>query len=298
MKWKFEEIGSQKGRIAVVTGANVGLGYETALALAGREMDVVLACRNMEKAGQARENILKQIPNASVTTMNLDLSRLNSVRVFAELFSSQYQRLDLLINNAGIMIPPYSLTEEGFESQFGTNYLGHFALTGRLFPVIEKTALSRVVSLSSLAHIWGTIDFGDLQFKKGYHGRKAYGQSKLACLMFAYELQRRLKKTGGQTISIAVHPGMSHTNLAQHLPKALQGLSPILTQSAKAGAQPTLAAALSPLMKGGEYVGPGKLKQTRGKPAFVGSTSSSRNEAIASRLWEVSETLTGVKFLS
>jgi len=199
------------------------------------------------------------------------------------------------------MMPPFSLSEDGFESQLAANYLGHFALTGLLLPLIVNTPNARVVSLSSLAHKWTGIHFDDINFKGGYREREAYGQSKLACLMFAYELQRRLGKAGQSTLSVAAHPGVSSTNLFQHLPKAAQWFTPLMAlafQSAKGGALPTLYAALGNDIEGGDYCGPRSMGEMRGAPVKVGSNRRSRNQADAARLWSVSEEMTGVRFLS
>jgi NAD(P)-dependent dehydrogenase (short-subunit alcohol dehydrogenase family) len=300
MTWTLKQITSQTGRIAIVTGANIGLGFEVAMALAEKDCTVVLACRNLQKADAAKADILAKHAKATVTCMQLDLSSLKSVRAFAAAFKKRYTRLDLLINNAGIMMPPYTLSEDGFESQLAANYLGHFALTGLLLPLLTQTADSRVVSLSSLAHKWGGIRLDDPQFKTGYDKRKAYGQSKLACLMFAYELQRRLSKAGHSTRSVAAHPGVSATNLFQHMPKIVQVLSPLTTlmfQSAKGGAQPTLYAALGADIQGGDYCGPGAMGEMRGAPIKVGSNRASRDTAVAAKLWALSQELTGVRYL-
>jgi len=296
MTWNINEEASQEGRVAVITGANIGLGYETALGLAGKGAEVILACRNMRKAAVAKSDILTRYPKASVHCMMIDLSSLASVRRFAEEYLASYDRLDLLINNAGIMMPPFSLTEDGFESQLGANYLGHFLLTGLLLPIIEKTKKSRIVSLASLAHDWSGIQFDDINFSKKYSARKAYGQSKLACLMYAYELQKRLTKNGNQTISIAAHPGVSDSNLTQHMPKVLRWLAPLVSQNTAAGAEPTLFAALKEGLKGGEYIGPGGFQQARGKPKVVGSNRASKNESKAAKLWQLSEELTNNQY--
>ncbi len=297
MTWNINGAPDQKGRIAIVTGANIGLGYDTALALAGKGCTVVLACRNPDKAQAAREQILSRYPKAHVKCQALDLSSLKSVRSFASAFSKSHKKLDLLINNAGIMMPPFSLSEDGFESQLAANYLGHFALTGLLLPLLAKTPDSRIVSLSSLAHNWGDIRFDDLHFKKGYSKRGAYGQSKLACLMFAYELNRRLRRAGIKTLSVAAHPGVAVTNLAQHFPKFLAVFFPLVGQSAASGALPTLYAALGEDIDGGDYCGPRHMRQMRGAPVKVGSNRASRDQTAAKRLWELSEELTGVRFL-
>ena len=298
MTWNIHDAPDQKGRIAIVTGSNIGLGYDTALALAGKGCRLVLACRNLDKAQAARGQILARYPKARVECQTLDLSSLKSVRAFATGFLKSHRKLDLLINNAGIMMPPYSLSEDGFESQLAANYLGHFALTGLLLPVLARTAGSRIVSLSSLAHNWGHIRFDDPHFKNGYSKRGAYGQSKLACLMFAYELNRRLQEAGLKTLSVAAHPGVAVTNLAQHFPRFLTMFFPLIGQSAAAGALPTLYAALGDDVDGGDYCGPRSMRQMRGAPVKVSSNRASRDSAAAKRLWKLSEELTGVSFLS
>jgi len=222
------------------------------------------------------------------------------VRKFAAAYKRRHDKLDLLVNNAGIMMPPYSLSEDGFESQLAANYLGHFALTGRLLPLIASTPNSRIVSLSSLAHKWSGIRFEDLHFKRRYNKPLAYGQSKLACLMFAYELQRRLKRAGHPTLSVAAHPGVSSTNLFQHLPRIVNVFAPLTAlafQSAQGGAQPTLYAALGDDIQGGDYCGPQSMGEMRGDPVKVASDRRSRDKAVAARLWAVSEELTGVRLL-
>ena len=298
MTWNINDAPVQNGRIAIVTGANSGLGFDTALALAGKGCSVVLACRNLDKAKAAQEKILARHPKARIECLALDLGSLKSVRAFAASFSKSHKKLDLLINNAGIMMPPYSLSEDGFESQMAANYLGHFALTGLLLPLLSKTPGSRVVSLSSLAHNGGAIRFDDINFKNGYNKRAAYGQSKLACLMFAYELDRRLRKAGFKTLSVAAHPGVASTNLAQHFPRFLSVFFPLVGQSAARGALPTLYAALGADINGGDYCGPRSMRQMRGEPVKVGSNRASKDQAAAKRLWKLSEELSGVSFLS
>jgi NAD(P)-dependent dehydrogenase (short-subunit alcohol dehydrogenase family) len=297
MTWTLDDSPSLKGRFAVVTGANIGLGYDTALALAGKGANVVLACRDTAKAELARQRILDVHRRAVVRCMELDLSSQKSIRAFANAFLKTHSRLDWLINNAGIMMPPYALSEDGFESQLAANYLGHFALTGLLLPVLVRTPGARVVSLSSLAHRWGGIRLNDLHFAGGYNRRAAYAQSKLACLMFAYEFQRRLTRAGHPTLSVAAHPGVAATNLAQHFPRFLSVFFPLVGQSAADGALPTLYAALGQDIEGGDYCGPRSMGQMRGAPVKVGSNQASRDEAAARRLWAVSQELTGVRFL-
>lgn len=299
--WSLNNTPLQKGRIAIVTGANTGLGFETALALASKNMEVVLACRNMEKAHAAKLKILQKFSNARVECLQIDLSSLQSVRDFAGIFLERYERLDLLINNAGIMIPPFSLTKDGFESQMAANYFGHFLLTSLLLPTIMNTPHSRIVSLSSIAHKSGKINFDDLQSKKKYSAIQAYAQSKLACLMFAYELQRRLEKSGSDTISVAAHPGISDTELSRHIPQlAAMLMMPVFTlfftHKPDKGALPTLRAALDENVEGGDYFGPDGWREFKGQPVKVRSTRRSRNEETAKKLWEVSLELTGAEF--
>ena len=295
MHWSIESVKSQAGRTAIITGANSGLGYSTALALAGKGCKVVLACRDLGKAQAAKAQILTQHPKAQVECATLDLMQLASVRAFAKTYLKSHTTLELLINNAGIMMPPYALSADGFESQFAANYLGHFALTGLLLPLLNKTPGARVVSLSSLAHNWGTIRFDDPSFERGYDKRAAYGQSKLACLMFAYELDRRLKAAGLGTLSVAAHPGVAATNLAQHFPKVVSWLFPLVGQPAASGALPTLYAALGNDIQGGDYCGPKNLHQMRGDPVKVSSNRASRDQVAAKRLWEMSQTWTKMK---
>lgn len=295
-KWNLEFVPAQNGRIAIVTGANVGLGFETAKALAAKGFEVVIAARNLQKAEKAIATIEMVHPGAKLKIIPLDLSWLASVREFAREFSEKYAQLDLLINNAGIMMPPYSLTKDGFESQFGTNYLGHFLLTGLLLPTMKEVKNSRVVSLSSMAHKPGVIQFNDLNFSKNYNKMKAYSQSKLACLMFGYELQRKLEKANLPTLSVAAHPGVSSTNLGRSMSPVLRYFFPKIGQPVEAGALPILMAALDNSAKGGEYYGPDGFLEMRGNPTVVGSTSLSKNKEVAEKLWEVSEKLVGFKY--
>jgi NAD(P)-dependent dehydrogenase (short-subunit alcohol dehydrogenase family) len=293
---------SLNGRIAIVTGANTGLGYETTLALAQKHAHVVMACRNIKKAQVAKEKILEKFPTASLDILKLDLNSLKAVREFAASFLEQYDRLDLLINNAGLMIPPFMKTEDGFESQLGVNYLSHFLLTGLLLPVLENTPQSRVVSLASIAHKGAKIDFENLNSEKSYARSKAYGQSKLACLMFAYELDRRLKKSESQVISVAAHPGVSNTELGRYIPKILYTLLfplvKLMTHPPQEAAKPTLFAALHPELNGGEYIGPKGFNEMKGKPGIVSSEPQSHDEKVAQKLWEVSEKFTNIRYLS
>lgn len=283
-------------KIAIVTGANAGLGFEESKDLAKLGFRVIMACRDVEKGMEAKKQILRKNSNALIVVLELDLSSQKSVKAFADLVKQDYHQLDLLINNAGIMMTPFKLTEDGFENQLATNYLGHFALTGYLLPLLKNTENSRVVSLSSLAHKWSDIRFNDANFKTGYDKKVAYGQSKLACLMFAYELERRLEVSGYTTISVAAHPGISNTNLFKTSPKFMSWLSPIIGQAVEEGAKTILYAALSKDLFGGEYIGPDGFNGWRGKPKVVGSNLASKNKKNAARLWDLSEELTGVKY--
>jgi len=300
MSWSIASVPTQNGRIAIVSGANAGLGYEVALALASKGCCVVLACRNLGNAQAAKERMVALHPQAQVECAVLDLCDLASVKAFAREFASSHNRLDLLINNAGIMMPPFSLSKDGFESQLAANYLGHFALTGHLLALLNQTQGARVVSLSSLAHRWSGILFDDMNFAKGYNARTAYGQSKLACLMFAYELQRRLEKAGQTTLSVAAHPGVSATSLFRHMPGIVGFLNPLTAlvfQSAAGGALPTLYAALGADIQGGDYCGPRSMGEMRGDPVKVGSNRRSRSLEVAARLWQESQKMTGVAYL-
>ncbi|MFD1873450.1 oxidoreductase [Hymenobacter bucti] len=297
-KWSLAQVPPQPGRVAVVTGANNGLGYETALALASKDVVVILACRDASKAEAAKSRIVRACPSAQVSCLPLDVSSLRSVREFAKQFCQQHDRLDLLLNNAGVMMPPYRVTENGFENQLATNYLGHFALTGRLLPRLTATPGSRVVSVSSLSYKWAELDFDDLQAQRGYRRRKAYGQSKRACLVFGYELQRRLAAAGHGTRSVAAHPGLAKTNLDQYFPALIRPLGSLFLQPAAQGALPLLYAALAPDIQGGEFIGPNGFQQLRGYPTQVASDDNSHDPAVAARLWQASEELTGCRYLS
>ena len=296
------EVPSQKGRIAVVTGANSGLGFETALAFAKKDIRVVMACRSLERGVLARARILEQAPAADLEVMELDLSRMGSVRDFTESYLRRYDRLDLLINNAGVMAAPYQETEDGFEIHLAANYLGHFLLTGLLTDTLLRTPRSRVVSLSSNAHYFGNIRLDDLHWKKRqYYSFFAYCQSKLACLVFAFELQRRLEKTGAGTLSLAAHPGATYTEIVKYYPEWIRFLAPVfapvLTHPPAAAAEPTLYAALGENVSGGQYFGPGGWLQFKGRARIVGSSRKSKDTRMAGRLWDVSEELTGIRFL-
>jgi NAD(P)-dependent dehydrogenase (short-subunit alcohol dehydrogenase family) len=299
--FNFDNIPSQKGRIAVVTGANAGIGYETALAFARKDLKVVMACRSPEKAEKARLQILREVPGAELEIMELDLSRMRSVRSFSEEYQHRYDRLDLLINNAGVMVAPKTTTEDGFELHIATNYLGHFLLTGLLLGPILQTPGSRVVSLSSTAHKTGRINLDDFHGSRRYYSFFAYSQSKLACLMFAYELQRRLERQGASTISTAAHPGTSYTDIVRNFPYWIRYLAPpfapLITHPPKQAAEPTLLAALGEGLRGGEYFGPDGWLEFKGRPRQVDSTRASKDPEMAKRLWALSEELTCLEYL-
>jgi NAD(P)-dependent dehydrogenase (short-subunit alcohol dehydrogenase family) len=295
MSWSEGDIPDQRGRVAVVTGANSGIGFETARALAARGARVILACRDAEKGREAERRIRAAAPEADVQFMPLDLASLASIERFCTDLAAAEPELDILCNNAGVMMPPLGRTAEGFELQFGTNHLGHFALTGRLLHLLRRGVQARIVSVSSMAHYWGRIDFDDLNSEKRYNPTRAYGQSKLANLLFIRELARRLQTRGEPIVAAAAHPGSTRTNLQQHS-RLLTALMPFFSQRPPDGALPTLYAATAPGVRGGDYYGPGRLLETMGPPRPARSTFASKDPEVARRLWEVSERLTGVAF--
>jgi NAD(P)-dependent dehydrogenase (short-subunit alcohol dehydrogenase family) len=301
-RWSESDVPDQSGRVVIVTGANTGIGYHTAAALAYRGAHVVLAVRNLEKGNEALSRIVAATPGADVTLQALDLSSLDSVRAAADALRTAYPRIDLLINNAGVMWTPKQVTADGFEMQFGTNHLGHFALTGLLLDHLLAVRGSRVVTVSSQGHRFrASIHFDDLQSEHHYDRIAAYGQSKLANLLFTYELQRRLAAgPEAKTIAVAAHPGGSNTELMRNLPAMLRPaaavLGPMLFQSPAMGALPTLRAAADPAVEGGQYYGPDGFGEQRGHPKLVQSSAQSHDEDLQRRLWAVSEELTGVSF--
>jgi NAD(P)-dependent dehydrogenase (short-subunit alcohol dehydrogenase family) len=295
-KWTGDDVPGQHGRLAVVTGANTGLGFETAQVLAARGASVVLAVRDTEKGKRAAARIAGTAPGAEVTVQHLDLASLDSVRAAAAELRARHPGIDLLINNAGVMFPPKETTGDGFELQFATNHLGHFALTGLLLEQMLPVPGSRVVTVSSLAHRFGArISFDDLQGERSYSRVGAYAQSKLANLMFTYELQRRLPGAGA-TIAIAAHPGLADTELTRNSPAIAAVLTRLISQKATMGALPALRAATDPGVLGGQYYGPGGFFGARGHPELAESSGQSHDTAIQRRLWTVSEQLTGVRF--
>nr|WP_294813679.1 SDR family oxidoreductase [uncultured Sphingomonas sp.] len=301
-KWTASDIPSQNGRSAIVTGTG-GLGFETALALAKAGGEVIIAGRNPEKGAEAVSRIRSVVPSATVRFEQLDLASLASITDFGERLRGQTDRFDLLVNNAGVMVPPRRQeTSDGFELQFGTNYLGHFALTGQLLPLLRNGRDARVVTLSSIAARNGAIDFDDLNATRNYRPMPVYSQSKLACLMFAFELQRRSEVAGWGIASIAAHPGISRTDLLHNAPgrRSLTGMARsllwFLFQPAAQGALPTLFAATSSQAEPGGYYGPDWLSETRGYPVSARTPPQALDHAAAERLWQVSEALTGTHF--
>jgi len=302
-KWTASDISSQRDRSAIVTGTG-GLGYETALELAKNGVEVILAGRNKAKGTEAVRKILNSVSSANIRFEELDLASLVSIQAFGERMNKERVNLDLLINNAGVMTPPTrKTTKDGFELQLGTNYLGHFALTAHLMPLLRKGKKPRVVHLSSIAHRSGSIHFDDLQFEHRYKAMEAYAQSKIAMIMFALELQRRSDASGWGLLSIPVHPGISRTELLLNGagPNSFMGilrrlLGPILFQPAAQGALPALFAATSPTAKVGTYYGPGGFSELRGLPKPAKIAPQALDNDVASRLWEVSKQLTHVDF--
>lgn len=303
-RWGTDNISDLSKKVAIVTGANSGLGLEVVREFAGKGCHVVMACRSIDKAENASLHVRHEYPQASLEIVVLDLANLESIRKFSANFLRQHSKLDFLFNNAGVMDVPYCKTEDGFEMQFGTNHLGHFALTGLLLDRLLVTPGSRVITTSSMAHLPGSINFENLQGEKSYNGWAAYFQSKLANLLFSYELQRRLVHNGAATISVAAHPGWAATNL-QSVGPQLAGsvareklaalLNRILAQSVEMGSLPLLYAASAPNVKGGEYIGPERFGWF-GYPRKMSSSVRSRDEGVAERLWDVSEELTGVSY--
>jgi NAD(P)-dependent dehydrogenase (short-subunit alcohol dehydrogenase family) len=301
-RWTAADIPDQSGRLAIVTGANSGLGVATARELARAGASVVLAVRTPGKGEEAAGRIRSVVPGATLEVVALDLADLRSVREFAQRVAAAHERLDLLINNAGIMAAPRRLTADGFESQFGTNHLGHFALTGLLLPALLNAPAPRVVTVSSTLHRRGTMNFDDLQGERKYDRFGAYGQSKLANLMFCFELQRRTTAAHMALLSMAAHPGYAATNLQSAMnPRFYERAyiavgNRLIAQTADMGALPTLYAATVPGLPGGTFVGPGGLGGQRGYPKVVTAAGKAYDEAAWRRLWEVSEELTGVHY--
>ncbi|WP_158808048.1 oxidoreductase [Beijerinckia sp. L45] len=301
--WTPASIPDQTGRTIVVTGASSGIGAEAAEVLAGRGANVVLAVRDVARGAAVRDRILKAYPDARLTVARLDVADLASVRTFAAAMAGTLQKIDVLLNNAGLgMQPARAATVDGFERQFGTNHLGHFALTGLLMPLLLKAAAPRVVGISSIAHRTGRIDFADLQHAQKYSGNEAYAQSKLANLLFAFELDRRARAAQAPLVSVAAHPGIAGTGFvtATQMPgfvRAVFGLGVrVVGQDAAHGALPGLYAATMPDVLGGQYWGPDGLMELRGAPALAKVGGNAQDRTVAARLWTVSEDLTGVAY--
>jgi NAD(P)-dependent dehydrogenase (short-subunit alcohol dehydrogenase family) len=301
-KWTSADVPDQSGRTAIVTGANTGIGFAAAAVLAGKGAHTVLAVRNPDKGNDAKARILAKNPDATVAVAQLDLTSLDNIRQAADQLRSTYPRIDLLINNAGVMYTDKQQTKDGFELQFGTNHLGHFALTGLLLDNMLGVDGSRVVTVSSVGHrIRAKIHFDDLQLDRNYNRVEAYGQSKLANLLFTYDLARRLTANGAATAALAAHPGAADTDLLRNMPGGIRQVSQFfwtnfIAQNSDMGAEPTLRAATDPGAQNGQYYGPGGFGEQRGHPKVVASSAQSHNEDIQRRLWTVSEELTGVTF--
>jgi len=295
-QWNANNIEDLNGKVAIVTGSSSGIGLETACVLAGKNATTIVAVRNEQKGAKAIEEIKEKFPSADVNLMILDLADLQSVRQFSDAFCAQYDRLDLLINNAGVMIPPYSKTADGFELQMGTNHLGHFALTAHLMKLLLKTENSRIANVSSIAHKQGTINLDDLAWEeRSYKAMKAYADSKIANLYFTYELTRKLEGNPDAPMVTAAHPGWTGTDLQRHS-GLFSFLNRFFAQDISMGALPTLYAAVGPTVESGDYYGPEGLLEFKGYPKKVPSNRLSRNGEIAANLWRISEKLTGVQF--
>ena len=296
-KWTTENIPDQKGKIIVVTGANCGLGFDLAKVLSKKNATVIMAVRDASKGARALQEIKKELSGAITELMLLDLADLKSIENFATEFKKRYSQLNILINNAGVMYPPgRQETKQGFELQIGTNHLGHFALTGLLLDIIKKTKQARIVTQSSLAHLNGSIRLNDLNWHLEYSRTKAYGQSKLANLLFAYELDRKFKAHLNTAVSVASHPGISNTSLQRTSGFLTHLLFNLMAQTSEMGALPELRAATDEKLTGGEYIGPNGLLGVRGYPEIVRSNKQSYDLGLAQDLWTLSEKLTGVHF--
>jgi NAD(P)-dependent dehydrogenase (short-subunit alcohol dehydrogenase family) len=298
--WTGRDIPDQTGRTVVITGANTGLGFQAAAELARHGAHVVLAVRNLDKGKDACAAIFAENPRADLAVQHLDLASLASISAAANELRSAYPKIDLLINNAAVLWTPKTSTADGFELQFGTNHLGHFALTGQLLDRLQTVPGSRVVTMSSLDHFFGKIEFDNLQGERNYSRSGAYRHAKLANLMFSHELQRRLSAARAATIAVAAHPGMSSSDLIKNAPTGVRqffmAIRPLFNQSAAVGALPVLRAATDPGVLGGQYYGPSKLFETRGSPKLARCSARSRDETVQRRLWSVSEKLTNTTY--
>jgi len=293
--WTAENIPDQKGKIVIVTGSSSGIGYEAARMLANKNAKVIIAVRNLEKGEKAKAKIVSQNKNADIELMEIDLSDLSSVKAFADEFNNKYDKLDILINNAGVMIPPYSKTKDGFELQFGTNHLGHFALTLQLLDLIKSTPNSRIVTVSSGAHKFGNINFDDLNWEnRKYKPMRSYGDSKIANLYFTSELIKRISGTDNNVLVTAAHPGWTATDLQRHS-GLFDFMNRFFAMPIEQGTLPTLRAATDLEAQSGDYYGPHAFGEWRGYPVKVEPNDLAKNETIAKKLWDVSEELTNVK---
>lgn len=302
-KWTTDNIPDLTGKVIIVTGGNSGLGYESVKAFAEKGAKVVMASRSTKNAENAKAEIRKSTKNGDIAVMALDLMDFASIRKFATDFKQKFDRLDVLLNNAGIMNTPYTLTKDGLESQMGTNHFGHFLLTGLLFDQITGTPNARIVNVSSGLHKSGKMDFDNLLFENGkdYSPLSAYNRSKLANLLFTYELQRKLAASKFDSIVVAAHPGVSKSNLVKHMEniwwyKLIFPIFQLMMQNPDQGALPQIRASVDPAVKGGEYYGPGGFNEMRGLPVIVPSSEASHNQTDAAKLWEVSVKLTGVEY--
>lgn len=294
-RWTKENMPDLTGKVAIVTGANSGIGFETAKGLAEKGAKVVLACRNLGKAASAANSIRRVVRDARLEIIRLDLADLDSVQAFCETFQMNYDRLDILVNNAGVMTPPHTKTGDGFELQFGANHLGHFALTGRLLDTILSTPEVRIVNVSSMAHRMGsgTIEFDNLNAEKGYEASAAYAQSKLANLLFTLGLNQHFSEFNADGIAVTSHPGWTVTGLQRGL---LHGISRVIAQSPAMGALPSLYAASAPDVEPNDYYGPSSLRETRGYPKKVDKSAAAKDPQLAKKLWRVSEEMTAVHY--
>ncbi len=301
MPFDLDAIGSRRGEVAIVTGANSGVGFEVSVGLAQKAIKVIMACRNLKKAESAKQEIRARVPDADLEVIQLDLSHPESVHAFARQFTERYDALNLLINNAGVLFRTPTMSSAGVEMQFATNHLGHFLLTSLLIDLMPDVRTSRVVSLSSLAHKKAKIFFDDINCELQTKWDVPYAQSKLACLLFADELQRKLKLAGKKILSVAAHPGGTDSGLFDHMPKFVLTVLrytfvPIFLHSNERAAKPVLMAALAGGLQGGEYLGPTGLFEMKGPPGTATRTTYSQREDIGARLWELSERFTETSF--
>ncbi len=301
MTFDFQNLPNQAGRIALVTGSNSGIGFEAALGFAQKGCKVVLACRCPDKAEQARQNIRQAVPESVIDTLVVDLSELSSVRHAAEIYRAKYRKLDILVNNAGIMYPPYTQTSDGFESQMATNCFGPFLLTSLLIDLLPDDPASRITWISSMAHKTGKINFSDINSESKYSKMASYGQSKLACLMYALELNRRMKQAGKQVMSNCAHPGAVHTNLGRYMPQFLLAIMartvlPFIMHPASSGVMPIFEATLSPEAMGGQYYGPQGFLEMKGNSGVATIATQAKDIERGKKLWQLSEQITGAVY--